>query len=75
MDDILLLARHFLARFSTQYGKKPLRMSRGAEAALLRYSWPCNVRELEDALSSACALTTSHILDCGDLPAEVVLPG
>ncbi len=70
MDDIPLLARHFLARFSTQYGKDPLRMSRGAEAALLSYSWPGNVRELENAISSACALTTSHILDCGDLPAE-----
>jgi DNA-binding NtrC family response regulator len=74
-DDIPLLARHFLARFSTQYAKDPLRMSRGAEAALLGYSWPGNVCELENAISSACALTTSHILDCGDLPAEVVLPG
>ncbi len=75
MDDILLLARHFLARFSTQYGKDPLRMSRGAEAALLGYSWPGNIGELENAISSACALTTSHILDRGDLPAEVVPPG
>jgi DNA-binding NtrC family response regulator len=75
MDDILLLARHFLARFSSQYGKDLRRMSRGAEAALLAYSWPGNVRELENVIGRACMLTTSHILDCGDLPAEVVLPG
>ena len=75
MDDILLLARHFLARFSPQYGKDVRRMSRGAEAALLAYSWPGNVHELENIIGRACMLTTSHILDCGDLPAEVVLPG
>jgi DNA-binding NtrC family response regulator len=75
MDDIPLLARHFLARFRTQYGKDLRGMSRGAEAALLAYSWPGNVRELENVIGRACMLTTSHILDCGDLPAEVVLPG
>jgi DNA-binding NtrC family response regulator len=74
-DDILLLARHFLTRFSPQYGKDLRGMSRGAEAALLSYSWPGNVRELENVIGRACMLTTSHILDCGDLPAEIVLPG
>jgi DNA-binding NtrC family response regulator len=70
MDDVLLLARHFLARFSVQYAKEPLRMSRGAEAALLSRSWPGNVRELEEVIDRACMLATSHTLDSGDLPAE-----
>jgi DNA-binding NtrC family response regulator len=75
VDDILLLARHFLSRFGPQYGKDPCRMSRGAEAALLAYSWPGNVRELENVIGRACMLSASHIIDCGDLPAEVVMPG
>jgi len=70
MDDVLLLARHFLARFSTEHAKENLRMSRGAEAALLSRSWPGNVRELENIINKAGMHATGRILECGDLPAE-----
>ena len=73
-DDVLLLARHFLAQFSAQYGKAVRRMSRGAEAALLAYSWPGNVSELENVIGRACMLAEGKVLYCGDLPAGVVLP-
>lgn len=74
-EDALLLARHFLSQFSAQYGKPIRRISRGAEAALLSYSWPGNVYELESVIGRACMLAEGNILDCGDLPAGVVLPG
>lgn len=73
-DDVLLLARHFLAQFSAQYGKAVRRMSHGAEAALLAYSWPGNVSELENVIGRACMLAEGKVLYCGDLPAGVVLP-
>ena len=74
-EDVLLLARHFLAQFSAQYGKVVRRISRGAEAALLAYSWPGNVDELESVIGRGCMLAEGNVLDCGDLPAGVVLPG
>jgi DNA-binding NtrC family response regulator len=74
-EDILLLSRHFLTRFSSQYGKLIRRMSRGAEVALAAYSWPRNVAELENVINKACKLAEGNVVDCGDLPAGVVLPG
>jgi DNA-binding NtrC family response regulator len=74
-EDVLLLARHFLSQFSAQHGKPVPRMSRGAEAALVAYSWPGNVRELENVINNACELASGNVLDCGDLPTGVVLPG
>lgn len=74
-DDVLLLARHFLSQFNAQYKKAIQRISRGAEAALLAYGWPGNVYELENVIGRACMLAEGNVLDCGDLPAGIVLPG
>ena len=73
-DDVLLLANHFLARFSAQYRKDVRMISPGAEAALLAYSWPGNVSELEGVIGRACRLDEGKVLDCRDLTAGVVLP-
>jgi two-component system, NtrC family, response regulator AtoC len=45
-EDILLLAEHFLQRFSVKYGKDVRRIDDRAKEALLAYPWPGNVREL-----------------------------
>jgi DNA-binding NtrC family response regulator len=74
-DDILLLAHHFLTQYSAQYGKAVRRMSLGAEAVLVAYSWPGNVSELANVVGRACMLAEGNVLDCGDLPAGIVLPG
>jgi DNA-binding NtrC family response regulator len=47
-DDVLLLAREFLAAQGLRKGKEPLRLTSAAELALLRYRWPGNVRELKN---------------------------
>ena len=46
-EDILLLADHFLDRFSTQHQRNIRSIKPDAAKALLRYRWPGNVRELE----------------------------
>jgi DNA-binding NtrC family response regulator len=72
-DDVLLLARNFLAQFSAQYGKVVQRMSRGVEAVLLAYSWPGNISELENVIGRACSVARSEVLECGDLPVGLTL--
>jgi len=49
-DDILLLARRFLSRYSLQYGKRINGFTADAELALTEYPWPGNVRELINIL-------------------------
>jgi len=53
LDDIPLLAQHFLERFNTQYNKKIRGLSQEALFRLLRYDWPGNVRELESVIERA----------------------
>jgi DNA-binding NtrC family response regulator len=61
-DDILPLARHFLARFAAQYGVPTPRLSASAEQALKTRDWPGNVRELRNAIERAVLLATDAVL-------------
>jgi len=47
-EDILPLARHFLAQFNRQFGKSFESIDPGAEQVLLSYPWPGNIRELRN---------------------------
>lgn len=60
-EDILPLARHFLAFHSSDAGR-PLMLSREAEEALLGYSWPGNVRELENVIERAVVMSGQETL-------------
>src|SRR5262249_30127014 len=51
--DLLLLADHFLEKFSREHGKVIKRISTPAIDMLMSYHWPGNVRELENALARA----------------------
>jgi transcriptional regulator with GAF, ATPase, and Fis domain len=70
-EDILLLGRHFLVDFTSQYRKEINKISRRAESALVAYSWPGNVRELENVIGRGCMLTRTRTLDLEDLPEEL----
>jgi DNA-binding NtrC family response regulator len=61
-DDILLLARHFLAAHGRRYGKPALRFSPEAERALEQYSWPGNVRELRNMLQQTVLLAQGDLV-------------
>ncbi len=66
-DDVILLAEHFLRRFSTKYGKPVRRIDRAASDQLLTYPWPGNVRELSHVIERAvlwsrdATLTAEHL--------------
>ncbi|HXW15579.1 MAG TPA: sigma-54 dependent transcriptional regulator [Terriglobia bacterium] len=70
-EDILLLASHFMTKFSEQFGKDIWRASHKAQSALLAYYWPGNVRELLNAIGRAVMLTRNRVLDLEDLPDEI----
>jgi DNA-binding NtrC family response regulator len=53
LDDVPVLARRFLERFSKQYDKKIRDISPEAVLRLIRYDWPGNIRELESVIERA----------------------
>jgi DNA-binding NtrC family response regulator len=68
-EDILPLARHFLARHAAEAGRR-LAFSAEAEAALLAHAWPGNVRELENAVERAVVLARGDAITPEDLLLE-----
>ncbi|HEY0351764.1 MAG TPA: sigma-54 dependent transcriptional regulator [Gemmatimonadales bacterium] len=52
-EDAILLAEHFLQRFSAKYGKDVRRIDARAREVLLAYPWPGNVRELSHVIERA----------------------
>lgn len=69
-EDIIPLAKHFLkdAEKKFETGKKEL--SREAKDLLLKYPWPGNVREIENAIKRACVLSNGTLIERRDLPLE-----
>ncbi len=59
LEDIPLLAEHFLQRFARKHGVKVTGFSDSARAALLAYRWPGNVRELQNTVERAVILSES----------------
>jgi len=57
VDDVLILARHFVEKFSRDLNKKALTLAPGAIDELLVYQWPGNVRELQNCIERAVILT------------------
>jgi DNA-binding NtrC family response regulator len=55
-DDTMLLAQHFLEKFSREFAKPGLELSEGARQRLLEYRWPGNVRELQNTMERAAIL-------------------
>jgi len=66
-DDIMPIALHYLARFSRKYGGKTRTFSPAAEAALVEYSWPGNVRALRHAVERAVILSEDEVIGPHDL--------
>jgi DNA-binding NtrC family response regulator len=69
-QDIPLLVAHFLERQGRETGLEKT-ISDDALKALLNYDYPGNVRELENCLDRACALSSSNEIQVRDLPTQV----
>ena len=67
-EDILSLARHFIARFNAEENRSVIGLSAAAENLLRSFSWPGNVRQLENTIFRAVVLCDSELLDVHDFP-------
>jgi len=70
-DDIPTLVHYFLNKFAQAHGKNVEEISSGALMHLMNYSYPGNVRELENIIEHSVAVTNKNILTEGDLPEQV----
>jgi len=66
--DLLLLADHFVEKFSREHGKIIKRISTPAIDMLMAYHWPGNVRELENALERAVLVCEGQVIHGHHLP-------
>lgn len=72
-NDIMLLARHFLFQFTKEENKQFRNFSREVEHHLLNYSWPGNVRQLENLVRSIVVLCEGDTVTTDMLPATIRL--
>jgi len=67
-EDILPLARHFLAEANSTFHKAVKRLATEAETLLLAYGWPGNVRELKNLIERLVILSTGDTIEADQLP-------
>jgi Nif-specific regulatory protein len=70
-DDLPVLIRHFLDLAAEETGRGRLSLAPDAEAALIGYAYPGNLRELENILRRAAILATGSRIGLEDLPSSV----
>jgi two-component system response regulator HydG len=73
-DDVLVLARHFLARAARESGRRVEALSPAAARRLRAHAWPGNVRELENCIAGAVALARWDRLTIDELPEPLRTP-
>ena len=70
-DDIPMLSRHFMQKSARQVGGETKRLSEDALALMATYSWPGNVRQLENVCHWLTVMAPSQAIGVGDLPPEI----
>jgi DNA-binding NtrC family response regulator len=68
ISDLPALVRHLLARIAEQPGMRHLSIADDALSILMRYGWPGNVRQLQNALFRAAVLCDGDALTADDFP-------
>ena len=70
-EDIPLLVRHFIEKYRLAFRKQVYDLDDQALAALVGYSFPGNVRELENIIERAVALADGETISLADLPEDI----
>jgi DNA-binding NtrC family response regulator len=71
IEDIIPLARHFLAKYCKEMDRELMTFTREAFEAMEVYAWPGNVRELENVVERTVALTETDQIAISDLPSAL----
>lgn len=69
--DILILAEHFVKKFSEKLSKQIKGFTKRALKIVYEYNWPGNVREVENTIERCIIITDSDMIDVDDLPAHL----
>lgn len=72
LEDVPLLARHFVRKFSAEFSKQIEGLTPRALLVLQRYNWPGNVRELEHIIGRACMLADDTMVDVDSFPENLI---
>jgi two-component system response regulator PilR (NtrC family) len=70
-EDLPLLIEHFRVRYASEQGRPLVAFSPEAMRAMLAYTFPGNVRELENAVERAVTLAHANTIELVDLPPEI----
>jgi len=71
-EDTPLLVQHFLQKYCTEANRPAMSVSQAAMRALMGYAWPGNIRQLENAVERAVALSGGRSqIEVTDLPPEI----
>ena len=71
-EDLPLLIQELLAQLQAKHGTRPVKLTRAALAALRRYPWPGNIRELRNVLELVAVLRSGKSVRPSDLPAALL---
>jgi len=71
VEDIPLLALYFLDKFCLENDRPAMGFTPNAMLALKNYDWPGNIRELQNVVERAVALTTGNMVHLEDLPDDI----
>jgi DNA-binding NtrC family response regulator len=66
-NDIIVLSEFFLSKYTRKYNKPELRINQHAIDKLMEYSWPGNIRELQNTIEKAVILSESSVIKPEDL--------
>jgi formate hydrogenlyase transcriptional activator len=74
LEDIPMLVAHFVHRYAESMSKQIEKITSDAMEALLHYSWPGNIRELQNFIERAVILTKGDVLRLAPLPSRAAFP-
>jgi DNA-binding NtrC family response regulator len=72
VEDIPLLAAHFLRQHAERYRKNVTSIGQAARQVLLGYGWPGNVRELDHVIERSVLMSQNELIEPGDLGIQSV---
>lgn len=71
-EDVPVLTEHFASLYAREMGREALAVEPDALEVLANYSWPGNVRQLQNVIKRILAMTTNQLIKVQDLPDEIV---
>src|SRR5262249_5830548 len=67
-EDFPLLETHFLEKYAQRHGTPVKHLSPAVRSLFLRYSWPGNLREMENVIAHGCMIARAECIEVADLP-------